>query len=661
MWTRAWIGVALGAALVAGCATGSGVGPAAYWPEGSSSDLVPSGLTLAGGTNEGDVVVDGAGMVWVDGPWQVARVDPATGQATIWDAADDLAFTSLQRLAPAQPAGVWLDSGDRVRLFDGERFLVDVSVPAQYSDGPDGEGPEGDVLQVGDELWASGAGGVARWVDGAWSSVGLEQLSEAGPLAVDSAGSVWAGGVSTLNGAERNVVVRFDGTAWTTPGNADLAPAGGIADIAADPSGGVWVSSTQDGPDTAQHGIYRFDGTTWSKAGPGGYAFDMAVTTGGELWTMAGSGNGIDPSGDVRVARLAADGTWEPFGSDEGAPEGSEGFWPSLAVGGDAVIVSAFTGLVRREGDRFITLWQDPTAVVQPSFEVAFGQVPDAVLAVSADEVMLPAAPEVGGSPWLVAGTSLSRYRDGGWASVGPVTSGDASSAPVLATDGSIWQATPQGLVRIEGDDWAVVAEDIGEYARTSLAAGDDGSVWTISDGDVVTVRPDGSRTSIGRPQGSKRLFEGLPLAAGPGVVWTADSDPKRGLAWLHRWDGRWSDVAVSEPYAWVTQLVAAADGAVWATFDGEDVGQALGRYADGRWTIDGGAARGLARTPSGDVCSIRDAGVVCYDAAGLAAGSPVSTYLVDVRALSIAPDGSAWVLGEQVARLPEGATGGAR
>jgi hypothetical protein len=296
---------------------------------------------------------------------------------------------------------------------------------------------------------------------------------------------------------------------------------------------------------------------------------------------------------------------------------------------------------------------------VQPSFEVAFGQVPDAVLAVSRDEVWLPAAPEVGESPWLVAGTALSRYRDGTWASVGPVTSGDTASAMVLATDGAIWQATPKGLVRIEGDDWAVVAEDIGGYSRVSLAAGDDGSVWTISDGEVVTVRPDGSRTSIGTPQGSKGLFEGAPLAAGAGVVWTADSDPKRGLAWLHGWDGQWSDVAVPEPYTWVTQLLAAEDGAVWATFDGEDVGQALARYADGKWTIVRGAARGLAQTPSGEVCSIRELEVACYDAAGLAAGAPVSTYPVEVRALSIAPDGAAWVLGEQVARLPEGSIGG--
>jgi hypothetical protein len=240
------------------------------------------------------------------------------------------------------------------------------------------------------------------------------------------------------------------------------------------------------------------------------------------------------------------------------------------------------------------------------------------------------------------------------------VSAGDTASALVLASDGSIWQATPTGLVRIDGDDWSVVAQDIGGYTRVSLAAGEDGSVWTISDGDVVTVGPDGSRTSIGRPEGSRRLFEGLPLAAGLGVVWTADTDPTRGLAWLHRWDGRWSDVGVPEPYLAATQLLVSQDAAVWATLETGDGDQALARYADGEWTVDRVAARGLAQTPAGEVCSIRKAGVVCYDAAGLAAGAPVSTYPVEVKALGIAPDGAAWVLGEQVARLPEGATGAA-
>ncbi|HYN56359.1 MAG TPA: hypothetical protein VES03_04080 [Motilibacterales bacterium] len=656
MSARAWM--AMGAVLVA-AAGGCGGGSATQWPEGSAAGLVPSGLMLAGGADEGDVAVDGAGVVWVDGPWQVARVDPTTGTATIWDAADDLAFTSVRRLAPAQPAGVWLDSGDRVRLFDGERFLVDVAVPAQYADGPDGQGPEGEVLQVGDELWASGAGGVARWAEGSWSAVGMEQLSAAGPLALDSEGAVWAGGVRSVNGSELNVVVRFDGSQWTTPGNAEGAPIGGIGDLAADPSGGVWVASTQDGPTTDQHGVYRFDGTTWSRAGPGGYAGDMAVTSGGQLWAMVGAGNGIDPSGEVRVARLAADGSWESFGSAEGAPEGGEFRWPALAVVGGTVVVSDVDGLVRSEGDRFVTMWRDPTSVVQPGFEIAHGQVADGLLAVSADEAWLPAAPLEGGPAGLVPGTGLARYRDGAWVALGPVTRGDLANAPVLATDGAVWVATGAGLVRIEGDASSVVADDLGSYTRTSVAAGEDGCVWTIAEGDVVRVCADGARTSIGRPKGTRGLWEAAALTAGPGVVWTTVSDPDRGLAWLARWDGRWSTMGVPEPYTWVPHLLVARDGAVWAVIDSEhEAGQALARYTDGQWTVDRGGARGLAQTPAGEVCSIRDPGVVCYTPVGLAAGAPVSTVPVAVNALGIAPDGSAWVLGEQVARLPGGSTG---
>ncbi len=83
------------------------------------------------------------------------------------------------------------------------------------------------MLQVGDELWASGgAGRRLGGSTGPGQSVGMEQLSVAGPLALDSTGAVWAGGVSTLDGEERNVVVRFDGTAWTTPGNAATGPDG---------------------------------------------------------------------------------------------------------------------------------------------------------------------------------------------------------------------------------------------------------------------------------------------------------------------------------------------------------------------------------------------------------------------------------------------------
>ncbi len=305
---------------------------------------------------------------------------------------------------------------------------------------------------------------------------------------------------------------------------------------------------------------------------------------------MVGSGNGIDPSGDVRVARLAADGTWEPFGSDEGAPEGSEGRWPSLAVAGDTVLVSDLHGARARRGRpvRHAVAGPHGRGAARRSRSPS-GRSPTPCS---------PSTPTRPGSrrhpwsmapPWLVAGTTLSRHRDGAWDAIGPVspaTRPASRSWPRMAPSG---RPRPTGSCgsRVTAGRWSPTTS--AAYMRTSLAAGDEGSVWTILDGDVVAVRPDGSRTPIGRPGGSRPLFAGAPLAAGPGVVWTSDADPKRGVVLAACWDWPWSAVGVPEPYTWVSQLLVAADGAVWATLDAEDAGQALARYADG-----GGRSTGL-------------------------------------------------------------------
>ena len=401
--------------LVVGCAGGSGTSESSepsLWPDGAAVSLVPTGWALFGGAEEAEVVVDGAGMAWVDGPWQVARVDPTTGDATIWDAADDIAFASVTGLSPAQPEGAWLISTDRARLFDGERFVVELAIPEQYREGPDGEGPQMDLLQVGDEVWVSGVGGVGRWADGAWSPVGPEQVTRAGPLALDSEGSVWAGSVTSPSRGNRGAPVRFDGRAWSTPDGAD-APGGDIRDIAADPSGGVWLFSAQEA--TEDHGVFRFDGTTWRKVGPGGYGGELSVTSSGAVWAMVSAGNGVDPSGEASVARLEQDGTWKPFGADEGAPSSGEFGSASLAVAGDTVLVTGVDGMVRSEGERFVPLWTDPMASIKPAFAIQ----PGGLLAISQDEVWMQGDPDpehIG----LPVESTLARNREGRWEPIGP-------------------------------------------------------------------------------------------------------------------------------------------------------------------------------------------------------------------------------------------------
>jgi len=81
-------------------------------------------------------------------------------------------------------------SEDRLTLFDGDRFVREVPVPAEYRGGE--ARTINDMVEVGSEVWVSTPAGVARCARGAWSTVGQGQISMAGRLEVDSGGSVWS-------------------------------------------------------------------------------------------------------------------------------------------------------------------------------------------------------------------------------------------------------------------------------------------------------------------------------------------------------------------------------------------------------------------------------------------------------------------------------------
>ena len=229
--------------------------------------------------------------------------------------------------------------------------------------------------------------------------------------------------------------------------------------------------------------------------------------------------------------------------------------------------------------------------------------------------------------------------------------------APALASDGAIWEVTPSGLIRIDraqgaGDEWSVIAEDIASDLNHAVTAGPDGSVWTTRDGSVVNVTPDGSRTSIGRPRGVAKLPEAGPLASQGPVVWVA------GTQQVHRWDGAWASIRLPESNTWVSEMMVSPDGALWAVMVQEDGPVTLARYpdatsTDGVWAVEVGEVRGLAARPDGSVCTLRraEADVVCFDAGmAVVSSTPVGGW---AQALSVAADGSTWVLGEQVARMP--------
>lgn len=691
--------VAALALVLAGCGSGardagvSGSGaPQSTSVAPRSTDLVPSGWTLFGVPRAEQsypewtrfrMVADGAGLIWLLGPWQLIRLDPRTGDATTWDAADDLQFASTSmKLAPAAGPGVWLMDGARVRLFDGERFTVDLDVPADVLNvpgGPESDGWVTDVVQVGTEVWVSvvdtsdvddgqgvccfphpGSGGrVARYAEGTWASMSDVQDNIGGYLAVDRDGAVWAGGVilpSSSGDLKPGDVRRWDGQAWVFAGGPAEAAPTEAGEVTADPTGGVWFVSGADG-------LRRFDGTTWTVPvsdfytlmngywTPGGQT--LAVSSDGSAWVAAGDG----------LARVTADGSTRIFGPNDGL-EGVGG----LAVGaGDSIVISHGTTVQRLEGDRFQRIWQG-----QPSTGWGEGY------GVSAEEL------------WVEAQNTWFRLRDGVWDELGA-----GSYCPsAVATDGALWTTTedapvdyPGGgqLARISRDGYRPVGDQpVACGYGASLSAGPDGSVWVLQDGDVVQYWPDGRHQSIGRPRSvdpppdpdewgsesaEKICLHGVDPA---GSVWVsewseADDEECTAGTW-HRWDGqRWSAADEPDPFTSAQEHVISGEGTGWVLrgVGGYPVtGTEIARYSNGDiLPIATSPRMGSLRAVSGGRACVFEYGhrdsidalaIVCYDPDGEIARYDVGGRVSSDSQYGVSQDGAIWLLGPQVARLAE-------
>ena len=659
MWSRMPT-VAVGAAVLAlalfGCT--SQEAPPQQTPSGwagaPSAGLSPSGMALAGDGSSsawasGRIVVDGTGMAWVDGPWSLTRVDPATGTGMTFDVEDDSAFGYAGLTDPSAGPGAWLVGLDRAQLFDGQRFAADLELPADVVRADADEATSVvivDGLEVGSELWLSilyirtGADGqqsgrVVRWSGGTWSPMSERRDGVGGSLAVDRDGAVWAAGFDGPFDGATSSVRRWDGEAWVIPAADDpqLPGAGGV--VVADPTEGVWILS-REGQSAV---LSRFDGAGWDQVSPDvrehvgarvtglsdGGADGLAAAPGGAAWATGSDGAALfDPDGTVRT-----------FGADQGV-EVAEGGTPlDVAVAGDDVLLRGGPTVLRLEGSGFEPLWR---AATDGSVHMR------GLAAVSADEVWnrIAVSTAAGGnreSRW-------ARFSGGAWNPVGPRVTGMGSSA--VASDGALWATTAEGLVRYSGQDWEVIAPDVRQATsrrESIVVAGADGSAWASVDGDVVGFRPDGTRTTIGRPEG---MESAVPRAAGAdGTVWTSEA----GTSALSRWDGRWSAVELPDADASVYDMVVTADGALWAQLQLPS-GGLLGRYDQGVWTTPASGAGGsLVAAPHDAVCVPINprGGIDCYDADGLVGTIPFDGFFDE---FDIAADGATWVNGQLIVRL---------
>jgi hypothetical protein len=624
------------------------------WPSGVARELEPTGLLLAGGAGVEGLAVDGAGMLWVDGPWQVARVDPTTGAARVWDAADDAAFGTVQQVAPSGTAGVWLVEPAHLRLFDGVRFAVDLPVPPEY------RGTTGAVAMVEREAeaWIGTDTGIARWSAGQWSAIGLGQVSDVVAMAVDGAGDVWAAGRIVTREGRRHGVARFDGRSWVVPGAGPMAPSGHVTEIVAAPTGAVVVLSGAFHPR-----VHRFDGESWSDLTPG--------LSGSPIGELGRNGITVAPDGRVWVAAgvgVAASsrvGTWQVL-----VPPGRVARPPSqrahigLVFARGALFATDEYGILRQEGDGFARLWRDPALPWGDSADD--GRPGTGLVAASVREAWVDLRPP---GIWL---PRMVRYFDGEWSTSDPPRTalGDRGLAgvPVLATDGAIWQVTAEGLARFDGDSWVIVDPDLVGVGlhEDGAAPGPGGSLWMIPPDPaepLVEVGPSGRRRDIALPRG----LRGSPVLSvapsGGGGAWVIVGGV--GAAW---WDGSQWARAVPFPsgYASAGQAVIGGDDALWVSLRPVDrgAGGALGRLEATRWQTFEPQVHGLQRSAggicgvggprpaSGSVARPADATeVICLDGAGRQEATRIP---VPGRTAAVARDGAVWVLGEQVARLPD-------
>lgn len=671
------------------------------------SDLVPTGLVMAGlGTPPKQLVADGTGAAWVRGPWNLTRIDADSGRSQTWDAAEDGVFAAADlRLAPATGAGVWLILGTRVRFFDGLRFPVDLDVPAAFLADLDsaptsgGQGPVTapgvlDVAQVDDRVWMSigkvpvsphdGNAQPLRVVvhsAGQWSS----QEVPLGALSADASAGAWALGESS--GAGFPSVWRWDGNRWLE------APLGiqnsWPVQVAAGPAGQSWVLCHQcAGAGNEQPGLLRFDGQQWLQAfgpssvkwlrvqsvdGSGTPRRRLAVAPDGAAWVAGPSG----------VGRFEVDGSVRRYGVGQGIEPvlGRD----IVTVAGEVLVLDD-RGLYRLEGKRFQRVWRDRAQAVPGNDSYPARSV----LPVSGDRA------------WSVAdlsgrrpGTWLSRYRDGKWIKV------RAATGAILARDGAVWARTDKGLLRIKGRKRNLVTVATGQLD----AAGPRGSVWSVfgspgasnsrPDDQLVRYRADGGRVLVGRPKGWDTV---CVIAAGSeGSVWVSrghiDSDgdypyvcPGDGGEEAYKgigeelalWDGRkWTKVTAPTGFIGL----AISGGTTWAAVVDAPQGYPSGWWAGQVGWVDWYRVSGTEWTkvtrqdglpwaePATGLGPVLPApnGGACVQVYGLACiRADATTYRHDVipgmrtgaESLRIAPDGSIWAVGPQVARLPDLLTG---
>jgi ligand-binding sensor domain-containing protein len=613
-FTLLLLAAAVGGAIVMVRSTGDRV-PAEPSPTSLGRlEAVPIGMSFSGLTAAAD------GTLWWGEPG-LTRFDPATGSARTLTAADDPAFEGAGPISSARDGGVWMVAPDAtVRRVDGEGFQEVIDAPG-VSDVL--EGPDGSLYGVGCE-----GGCIVHREGQTWVSLPNDGRPDSSPGlgAFDASGALWVGN-DRFPGPEGMGVSRFDGTRWTTWTTRDGLPSDDIYAIEIGPDGDAWVGTDR--------GVARFTRGRWVAYPPsetGIWHVRSLLVTDTDVWIAGFGGDG--------AARF--DGTaWVPVTIERADASGSLGIqYTGTASSAWATVNDA---LYRLEGStwRLVSRFDGP---------VGLGEI----TALSGDEVWLAA--------WSVGAWRL----DGGTWTHFPKDVGSGATdlgwlnGIVVDRDGTAWAASTSGLARFDGEAW----ETVSFVDRVAIALEPGGALWTAWED------PEGP---IVGPVGGSPIREPVPLGQVRTLGVVSDRDVWAGtggyLNGLAHFDGSgWTSVTPVEghPDFGVADIEVAPSGDVWVSLVLFDPARpnaldplAVARFDGQRWTVfqgTDGVPFGNTNEGAGSLEIMPDGAVLLTASPGLLEFRDGEWALVQAgrfSQVSAAPDGTLWLAGDGLFRLP--------
>jgi ligand-binding sensor domain-containing protein len=250
-----------------------------------------------------DIVIDGAGRVWVANPGGVHVLDTddsaGTSTWTTFTTADGLPNDWATALAIDENGHVWVGTRDGIGVFDGSAWITFTS-----ADGLGGSWVKTIAIDAPGQVWVGVDEKLCRFdgkalraepQDSACETV-EDALTRITAIDFDLAGRVWVGhqqGISVL-----------DGTGWTHYTSANDFALHSVNDVTIDPQDNVWVSNGGcifHSADCTNIGLSQFDGQSWINSretsahnnNSGDLVYDIAVVAvdhAGDVWVGVASG-----------------------------------------------------------------------------------------------------------------------------------------------------------------------------------------------------------------------------------------------------------------------------------------------------------------------------------------------------------------------------------